>query len=69
MEQNKWEDRILEICEGDPIAVTWISMTESLLLSQKNEIKEMISKVKARWVGVPDAEEVLEDLLANLEKK
>ena len=39
-ENQEWENRILEICKGDPIAVTWIAMTNDLLSKAREEEKE-----------------------------
>lgn len=42
----EWEKRVLEICDGDPIAVTWIVMTKNLLQSQRNQIREKIEGMR-----------------------
>ena len=39
-ENQEWENRILEICKGDPIAVTWIAMTNDLLSKAREEERE-----------------------------
>ena len=39
-ENRTWEDRVLEICKGDPIAITWIAMTNELLSKAREEERE-----------------------------
>ena len=44
-ENQEWENRILEICKGDPIAVTWIAMTNDLLSKAREEERSRIKKI------------------------
>ena len=43
-ENQEWEKRILEICNGDPIAVTWIAMTNDLLSKAREEERILIKE-------------------------
>ena len=55
-EQNRWKERILEICKGDPIAVTWIAMTEELIIQTRRlAIDEAVKTVD--WILTPHAYE------------